>query len=278
MIQPKASIIILDFKKSRRVSENVESIEKQETDFPFEIIVVDNSVNPGNAGALKKLERKYTNVQVLINEKNLGYIRGNNQGAALARGEYLLIVNPDIVWRNSHTLRKLISFMDKHPTVGILGPKQVNDTDGSVAMTVRAFPRLILQISRRTFLRKLPFLRGRVAFDEMQHLNYNEVQNVDWLQSSFWVIRKELWDSLGGLNNDYFIFMSDPDLCFKVWEKGYEVKYFPDVTVYADGIRASEGGFITFFRKWTLRQHLKDAIVYSKNHWFKGNPRTSVKR
>ena len=270
--QVKASIIILDFMKAKRVSENVESILKQVVNFPLEVIVVDNSVNSENADLLLKL-KKHPQVEVLINTENVGYVKGNNEGAKKAQGEYLLIVNPDIIWRESDTLQKMIDYIEKHDEVGILGPKQINDTDQSVAMTVRAFPKLFLQIARRTWIRQLPLIKKWVAFDEMQHLNYEETQAVDWLQSSFWLIRKELWDSFGGLNPDYFLFMSDPDLCFKVWEKGYKVIYYPKTVVYADGIRLSQGGMKAFFQKWTLRQHLKDALKYSWNHLWKGNPR-----
>ncbi len=268
----KASIIILDFMKAKRVSENVESILKQVIDFPIQILVVDNSVNEVNSAQLLKLKH-HSNVQVFINAENSGYVKGNNEGAAHAQGEYLMIVNPDIIWREKDTLQKMIDYMERHGDVGILGPKQINDTDQSVAMTVRAFPKLFLQIARRTWIRKLPLIRKWVAHDEMQHLDYDQTQDVDWLQSSFWVIRKSLWDSFGGLNPDYFLFMSDPDLCFKVWEKGYKVVYYPEAVVHADGIRLSQGGMKAFFQKWTLRQHLKDALKYSWNHLWRGNPR-----
>ena len=268
----KASIVILDYKKSKRVCENVESIQQQVTNFPFEIIIVDNSCNPENAEKLKSL-KKLSNVQVHINKKNIGYVRGNNRGAQMAHGKYLLIVNPDIIWRDKDTLQKLVDYMDKNPNVGILGPKQINDGDGSTAMTVRAFPKLFIQIARRTFLRKLPVVKKHVAHDEMRHLDYDKVQEVDWLQSSFWITRKHLWNSFDGLNSDYFIFMSDPDLCFKCWKKGYKVIYNPEIKVYADGIRLSSGGFMTYFSKWTLRQHVKDAIKYKWNHLLQSNPR-----
>jgi len=267
------SIVILDFLKSKRVSKNVESILTQETDFPVEIIIVDNSVNEENAKKLIELS-KHANLKLHINKENIGYIRGNNLGAKMATGEYLLIVNPDIVWREKDTLKKLIDYMESHEDIGILAPRQIDEQTGQVAMTVRAFPNFFLQIARRTVLRKFPLIKKWVAHDEMQHLDYNLTQEVDWLQSSFWVIRKSLWDSFGGLNPNYFIFMSDPDLCFKVWEKGYKVVYYPKATVYADGIRCSEGGFGTFFTKWTLRQHVRDSIKYCWSHLFKRNPRT----
>jgi len=266
------SIVILDFRKSKRVIKNVESILAQEVDFPVEIIIIDNSVSEENAQKLLELT-KHPNVKVKITKENIGYIRGNNLGAKMASGDYLLIVNPDIVWREKDSLKKLIDYMEAHEEIGVLTPKQIDEQTGDVAMTVRAFPKFFLQVSRRTPLRRLPLIKKWVAHDEMQHLDYTITQEVDWAQSSFWVIRKSLWDSFSGLNPDYFIFMSDPDLCHKVWEKGYKVVYYPKVTVYADGIRASEGGLGAFFTKWTLRQHVKDSLKYSWNHLLKGNPR-----
>lgn len=267
----KVSIIILDFNKGTRVLENVEGIANQNVNFDIEVIVVDNSCDPENAARLKKLE-EYGGVKVIVNEKNIGYIRGNNKGAKAARGQYLMIVNPDILWPNADTLQKMVDFMDHFPRVGVLGPKQINDRSGKIAMTVRAFPQFPVQVARRTFLRNVPGIRQWVHYDEMRHLNHAETQTVDWLQSSCWLVRKDLWDKFGGLNEDYFIFMSDPDFCFRAWETGFEVVYFPETHVLADGRRCSAGGVTDFFKKWTLRQHTKEAARYSLKHLFSGNP------
>ena len=270
--KPKASIIILDYLKSKRVCENVRSILEQNVNFPYEIIVVDNSANPLNAKKLEPL-KKLPNVKVYINDENVGYPRGNNQGVARSKGEYILIVNPDIVWGEHDTFQKLIDYMDAHPEIGVLGPKEINDGDNSIAMTVRRFPRLHLQIARRTKLRKFPVLKSLVAHGECQNLNYQNTQPVDWLQSSFWVTRRSLWNKLGGLDTRYRIFMSDPDFCFKCWKAGYKVVYYPEAKVHADGVRASAGGVKEFFKTWILRQHFKDACKYRVTHMFKGNPR-----
>lgn len=272
---PKASIVILDFLKSRRVCENVASIQQQKVNFDYEVIIIDNSCNEANARRLETL-RSEPKIRVLINEKNEGYIRGNNRGAALARGEYLLIVNPDIVWADDLTMQKLVAYMEEHPEIGILGPKQINDPHGENAMTVRAFPNIFLQVARRTFLRKWPLIRKWVAYDEMRHLDYSKTQPVDWLQSSFWIVRKALWNKLGGLDKSYFVFMSDPEMCWQCWRAGYQVIYYPETVVHADGRRCSSGGVVDFFKKWLLRQHVKDALVYQFKHLFRRNPRRGI--
>jgi len=274
-MKPKVSIIILDYLKSRRVCENVRSLMAQKTTFPFEVIVVDNSANPANAEKLRPLA-EFPNVRIIVNERNVGYTRGNNQGVAESRGEYILIVNPDIVWGDPTNLQKMVDYMEQHPTIGVLGPKEVNDGDGSVAMTVREFPKLYLQVARRTDLRRLPYVRDWVAKDECRDLDYSKIQTVDWLQSSFWVTRRSLWDKFGGLDTNYRIFMSDPDYCWKCWEAGYQVVYYPEAVLHADGVRASAGGFKAFFQKWILRQHVKDSVKYQIKYLWKTNPRKKV--
>ena len=264
----KASIIILDFEKSKRVLQNVESIQQQQTSFPFEIIIAVNAATPEAKAKLTPLS-KAENVKLVFNEKNLGYTRGMNAAAREASGEFILVVNPDIVWKEKNTLQKLVDFMEKNANVGIAAPKQIDEESGKIALTVRAFPKLRRQIARRSWLRYLPGIREGVAYDEMQHLDYSQTQSVDWLQSSFWILRKDLWEKLQGLDERFFLFMSDPDFCYRVWEAGFEVVYYPEVKVYADGLRCSAGGFFDFFRKWTLRQHLRDAVKYQLKYSFK---------
>jgi len=273
--KPKISIVILDFLKSKRVVESVAAIERQQTDFSVEIIVADNSCNPENAAKLRELE-SYENVKLIFNEKNLGYTRGCNAGARQATGEYLLILNPDIVMREPDSLQKLLDFMERNPQIGMVGPRQIDEPTGETAMTVRAFPKLILQIARRTFLRHLPILKTAVEHDEMRHLDYGVTQPVDWLQSSFVLIRRDLWEAVGGFDERYFLFMSDPEICWQAWLHDAEVVYYPEVVVYADGLRASEGGFADFFVRWTMQQHLRDAIKYRLRHFGRRNPRKAL--
>ena len=268
----KVSIIILDFLKADRVVENVKSILKQKSDFELEIIVVDNSVNKENAEKLRQLEQ-FSNVKVLISSKNLGYPKGNNFGAKEATGDYMAIVNPDIIWRDENVLQELVTFLENNKTTGIVAPVQISEITNKPEMTVRAFPGLLSQVSRRTFLRNIWPLTRLVAYDEQQRLDYTKVQDVDWLQSSFVVMSKQFWDDVGGFDEDYFLFMADVDICRHAWEKGLKVQLYPEVKVYSDGIRCSSGGFKKFFKSWVLRQHLKDALKYYRKNFGKGNPR-----
>lgn len=267
----KATIVILDYKKAPRVVENVRSILAQKKNFEVKIVVVDNSNDVKNAELLQPLASE-KNVELIINKGNLGYTKANNLGAKEAEGDYIFIVNPDIIWREEDTLQKMVDYLDANPEVGILGPAQKND-DGTRPLVVRAFPHLFLQIARRTWLRKLPLIKSWVAKDECQDLDPNKTQEVDWLQSSFFAVRKDLWQSLGGFNEDYFLFMADSEMCWRAWKNGKKVVYFAETTVYADGKRCSDGGLLDFFKSKTMQWHFKDSLKYSRNHFLESKPR-----
>jgi GT2 family glycosyltransferase len=269
---PKVTAIILDYNKAQRVVENVRGLLSQKTKFEIEIIVADNSCNPRNAATLAPLAQ-VNGVTLFINSENLGYVKGCNAAAAHARGSYILIVNPDILWPDPKAVQTLVDYLENNPSVGIVGPKQVDELTGTVALTARAFPRLLVQILRRSPLRALPGLRKLVAYDEMSHLDTDRTQPVDWLQSSCFLLHRDLWGSLGGFDERYVMFLADPEICWQSWSRGLKVVYHAGAKVAADGIRCSSGGLAEIFSKPILRQHLRDSMKYRWRHAWRQNPR-----
>ena len=266
----KVCLIILDFLKADRVVSNVKLLQKQKINFELQIIVADNSCNSKNAEKLQTL-KELANVEVKIFKKNHGYTKAHNLALAKVKFDYLFIVNPDILIKDVNLLQNMLDYMLANPDIGVLGPKQIND-DGSTTMTVRGWPNIFKQVFRRTFLRHIPIIAKIVSKDEMQHLDYNKVQAVPWLQSSFNLVRGDFFKQIGGLCEDYFLFMSDPELCWQAWKNNLKVIYYPKVQVYADGIRSSAGGFKDFFKKWVMRTHLKDSLTFMWKHLLERAP------
>ncbi len=298
-------VVILDFLKAEKVVKNVESIFQQNFDMfknsdkkiNLFVSVVDNSCNAKNAEILESKLKKdikqnlkqnlkhdiisNNNFILDITNKNIGYTKGNNRGVKnlekLVKNQnqnldYLFIINPDIETSNKNVFQKMINYLEKNEEVGIIGPRQVHK-NGEYAMSVRKFPNLFVQIFRRLWLRSLPFIKQAVEKDEMQKMDKAKTQDVDWLQSSFICIRKDLWDNIGGFNERYFLFMADAEICLESWKRKQKVQFFSDVEVLADGIRCSGGGLSQFFKTWVLRQHLKDAWKYFVKHLFDGDVR-----
>jgi len=269
------SVVIVDFFKAERVVHNVERILTQQGDFDTEVIIIDNSMDSGNQQILSQY-KDTDNVTLIFNKQNNGYTRGSNQGAYLCNGDYLLFVNPDIEWKSTSILADIIAIYNRDPEVGIVGTRQLND-DGSTPDTVRRFPNLIAQVVRRTSLRNWPLLKGIAEYYEYVEFDYLKPANVDWLQSSFMAITREVWGKIGGFDNRYFIFMADPDICYKCWELGYKVHYESDIVVGADGLRCSDGGLKDVFSNRVLRFHIRDAFIYHVQYLLKPSIPTARK-
>src|SRR3989339_184942 len=268
----KGTIVILNYMKAARAVENIRCLMSQETVFNFKLFVIDNSCDPRQAKILEEETRKYPNAELVINKKNLGYAGGHSVIDGKELGDYIVSVNPDILFKEKDALQKMMDYMDEHRDIGILGPQQINDS-GELAMSVRAFPKFYLQVARRMFLRHLPVIKDKVAYDEMRHLDYSVIQDVDWLQDSCVAIRRDLWEKVGGYNGYYFLFMADTEICVRAWKEGYRVVYYPETRVYADGIRLSAGGITKFFSSWIIRQHVIDSLRYQLKHFCEPNPR-----
>lgn len=271
MDEPRIAVVIVDFRKGARVVANVRSLLLQYPPERLDIVVIDNSVDPANAALLEPL-RALQAARLVINPTNIGYTAACNQGAAMANGAFVLLLNPDIVWSQADALRRLVSFMRARPQVAIAGPRQVNE-DGTVPRTARRFPNVIAQFARRSRFSRLPPLAARVGEYEALDMDYAATQPVDWLQSSCLLIRRSLWNRIGGLDQRYFLFMADCALCRDAWASGGAVFHVADAVVTADGVRASAGGVRAIFRNPAIRHHLRDALLYHWQYFGKPSPR-----
>lgn len=272
---PVVSIIIVDYFKASRVIDNVKAAIQQSGGGGVEVIVIDNSCDEGNRLILEQIEG-VANVTLRYSDSNLGYIAACNLGVELSSGDYIFLVNPDIVWKSNDIVLRVVARFKEDSKLGIIGTRQVND-DGSTPDTVRAFPDLIAQIARRTFLRKLPLFCRKVSEYEVSDFNYAITSDVDWVQSSFMAIKRDTWNEVGGLDNRFYLFMSDPDICYQAWAHGYRVLYDAEIQVGADGKRCSAGGASSIFKSPAVRSHIKDAFAYQLKYFFKDKSPSKLK-
>jgi len=140
----KLTIIVSNHSKAPRVVENVKNLLRQETNFGYKVFVTDVSCNAEQVRIITEGLKDHPEVELIINKKNVGYSKSHNKIKGKEVGQYILVVNPDIIFRNQDTLQKMVDYMESHPDVAVLGPKQINDT-GGVALTVRAFAKFYLQ-------------------------------------------------------------------------------------------------------------------------------------
>jgi len=135
------SIIIVSWRVRDLLEKCLKSIFEQTRDIEFEVFVVDNN---SEDGSLEMVKSKFSHVQLIANKKNLGFAKANNQAIKQARGEYILLLNPDTEILNG-ALEKSLNFMRKNPKIGVLGC-QILNSDGSLQPSVRRFPCFLDQV------------------------------------------------------------------------------------------------------------------------------------
>ncbi len=267
----KLSIIILyTFDKETIYVKNIlKWIATNEPNCKYEVMVVSN----GNKAKHEKFIKDFGDNQkfkFILNSGNLGYGQGNHQGILQAKGEYILVLNPDVeLYRGNLDL--MISKMDKEKNIGVLAPQLIYE-DGTVQDVYRRFPSVVDFLIKRTFLRKLPVFKQRMYKYLMYDKNPEFVSDVDWVVGACILIRRSMYDEIGGFDNRYFLFLEDTDLCREMWEHKYRVVYFAQAKATHYHERLSDGGVMSIFRKKTLRIHIKSALKYFWKYRFKKLP------
>ena len=183
-----------------------------------EIIVVDNKSSDDSCAMVKEL---FPSVRLIENTNNSGFSKGNNIGVAKAKGEYLCILNPDTVV-SEDTFTKLIDFSSSKENLGIVGC-QLIDGRGK-----------FLPESKRNIPKPFVALKKLIGNDQAYYANHVELEgigDVDILVGAFMFVKKNVYDAVGGFDEDYFMYGEDIDLSYKVLKAGYRNIYFGASTI-----------------------------------------------
>lgn len=258
-MQPLVSAIVLNYRTGRDAWTCVQALLRQTIADRIEILLVDNHSDDDSIGTLRNHARGEPRVRILESARNIGYGQGNELGVRSARGEYLLIINPDNELE-PEGLQWMIAAMQRDPGIGILSPKLVHE-DGTVRDSYRTFPTMgDLLIKRTAWLRRIFPARMR------RYLQYDRdtsiTRDVDWVAGACLLLRRDFYQSLGGFDPRFFLFFEDTDLCRRCWAAGKRVVYFPSVTANDRKHRLSEGGWLALLTKKTARIHLVSAVKY----------------
>jgi GT2 family glycosyltransferase len=209
------SVIIVCYKGWDRLNRCLESLDSfSGKSFTMEVIVVNN--NPGD-DAFVEIENRFTKFMFIQNAVNGGYSNGCNLGAANAAGNYLLILNPDTVAREEE-IRKLLQAAKSDPSSFIISCRQVRE-NGKESKAMGSFPWQKKETSGRE-----PGSNGRK----------NREKNIifpDWVSGSIMMIQKEIFDSLKGFDEDFWMYYEDVDLCRRARNAGGKIAFCNDITV-----------------------------------------------
>lgn len=226
----KVSIVIVFYKNKKELLLCLQSVKKQKTKYPYEIIVVDNS----RGISLEKTISKFADETVYLRSpENLGYAKGNNLGAMYAKGEYIFILNPDTKLSDK-AIDLLTDFLNKNKDSAAVSPALI-DKKGKLLYQIpekRLNP--LRQIFTYTFMVKL-FPDNRIKSEFLQKKTGNELPyEVEVLPGSAIMIRRAVFEKVGGFDKNFFLYFEENDLCQRIREEGYTMQKIPQAKILHD--------------------------------------------
>lgn len=225
---PDLSIIILNYNVKDLLINCLESIFKSKSPKDnWQIIVVDNA---SEDGSVEEVRKRYKDIEILENEKNLGFAAGNNVGVKRAKAPVILFLNPDTVVVDG-AIQKSFQFLLSNPDIGALTCR-VELPDGRLDYSChRGFPTPWNSLAYFTGLSKLfphsPLLSGYTA----TYLDIRTTHEIDCATGAFLMVRKIAGDQIGWWDEDYFWNGEDIEFCYSLKEKGWKVYFYPEVKI-----------------------------------------------
>ncbi len=247
------SILIVNWNVRDLLRDCLRSIERGRGALEVEVIVVDSA---SGDDSVAMVAAEFPWVTLRPQSENVGFPRGNNIALAEARGDHLLLLNPDTVVLDD-ALTVMVAYLEKNPEVGAVGPQLLNP-DGSVQSSRRRFPTLATGFFESTWLEGVApgVLRRYYALD----LPDDRMADVDWLVGACIMVPRGVYEQIGGLDEAYFMYSEELDWCRRIKEAGWRVVYHPEARVVHHVGKSSEQAVTARhinFQRAKLRYFLK---------------------
>jgi N-acetylglucosaminyl-diphospho-decaprenol L-rhamnosyltransferase len=248
------SIVYVNWNSADYLKASIDSVFADDSQPNVEIIVVDNASTEDGVKELAALDPR---VRVFIERKNLGYAGANNLGATCAHGDILLFLNPDTKV-SAGAIDRMAQHIERLPDAGVLGAKLLN-SDGSIQLSaIQAIPTILNQaLDSEAMMRcwpRCPLWKLGPLFRPAQ-----EPVPVDTVSGACMVLRKSVFEHVGGFSEEYFMYAEDLDLCYRVAEAGLRNYYCDDATVihYGGGSSARQS-----VSHWATRMSFRAMVLY----------------
>lgn len=233
------------------------SIREAAISIAYEVLVVDNRSSDGTAHHIRT---NFPDIRLIENGCNEGLAKAINLASRQTTGRYFLFLNPDIRVC-AGAIPSLMAAMESDKTMGLCAPKLLN-ADGSLQYSCRRYYTLGTLVLRRTFLRRM-FPHHRVVHDHlMMDYDHAEPREVDWVLGAAFLLRREAIQGQNFMDERFFLYFEDVDLCLRLRKAGWKVMYYPEAVMVHHHQRASAKAI------WNRAkfEHLKSWIKFSWKH------------
>ncbi|PJF29614.1 MAG: glycosyltransferase family 2 protein [Phototrophicales bacterium] len=232
--RPDVSVIIVSWNVANLLRDCLNSIYENSPDVSLEVIVVDSA---SGDDTLQMVKTHFPQVILSAQSENVGFTRGNNIGLEMARGRYVFLLNPDTVILGD-AIGQMVAYLDAHPQVGIIGPHTLN-TDMTHQSTRRRFPTIGTAFFESTWLQQYA---PRTLLDRYYVCDIPDdaTADVDWVQGSALMARREVYEEIGGLDTRYIMFWEELDWCKRAKLAGWGVVYLGTSKIIHHGGKSTE--------------------------------------
>lgn len=251
------SIIYVNWNCAEEIISSIDSVYRYCGGTRIEIIVVDNK----SAEGTKELERD--DIRLILNHENSGFGAGCNLAARQATGQFLMFLNPDTLILNN-IFSKSMDFLKYHPETGAVGPMTL-ETDGSIHYGAgKSFPTLFYDfLEHSTIAFRFPQNRilGTPYYSFWDH---KSTRTVDTLLGACMMFRRDVFESLNGFDENFFLYYEEVDLCKRTWQEGYNIFYLHDCLILHKGKKSTTKRYGNVDNM--ILQYLESAYFYFSKH------------
>jgi GT2 family glycosyltransferase len=254
----KLSVVIVNYNVKYFLEQCLLSVIKANSNIETEILVVDNS---SSDGSVEYIRQRFPSVQVIANKDNPGFSKANNQAIQIAKGEFILILNPDTLVAED-TFDICIDFMNKHTDAGALGVKMVDGKGIFLPESKRALPTPEVAFYKMFGLSALFPRSHRFGKYHLSYLSKDETNPVDILSGAFMFFRKQVLDEIGYFDETFFMYGEDIDLSYRVLKAGYKNYYLADTTIIHYKGESTKKGSLNY-----VRVFYQAMIIFARKHF-----------
>lgn len=209
-----------------------------------QVIVIDNNSSDNSIDYLKP---HFPSVCFFANHQNIGFAKACNQGLAMAKGKYILFLNPDTIVPED-CFEKCISFFESKADAGALGIKMLDGSGKFLKESKRSFPSPLTSLYKLFGLSKLFPKSKTFSKYHLGHLDKNENHEVDVLAGAFFMVKKEVIEKTGSFDEIYFMYGEDIDLSYRIQQAGYKNYYFADSSIIHFKGESTRKGTLNYVR------------------------------
>ena len=217
----KLSVIILNYNVRYFLEQCILSVQQSLLNIESEIIVIDNNSQDGSC---EMVAEKFPEITLISNKENVGFSKANNQGVAIAKGDYVCILNPDTIV-GEDTFYKVLAFAENQEKLGAVGVKLIDGTGNFLPESKRNIP------TPKVSYYKLFNKQNKKYSYYADHIHENETAEVNVLVGAFMLLKRTVYQQVGGFDEDYFMYGEDIDLSYKLVKAGYKNCYLGETTV-----------------------------------------------